>query len=49
MQKRIDALNWHFTFDPTQKKLDLKNRILYWIEKWTGWRVGEYRNYEIIK
>ncbi len=49
MRQRIDALKWHFTFDPTQKRLNFRNRILYWIEKRTGWRVGEYRNYEIIK
>lgn len=49
MQNRIDAMNWRFSFDPTQKKLSFKNKLLMAIEKWTGWRIGEYRNYYLIK
>ena len=49
MQNRIDAMNWKFSFDPTQKKLSFKNKLLMAIEKWTGWRIGEYRNYHLIK
>ena len=45
MQERINAINWKFMFDPTQKKLSLKNYFLYKIEQLTGWRVGEYKNY----
>lgn len=45
MQDRIKAINWKFSFDPTQKKLSLKNYLLYQIEKLTGWRIGEYKNY----
>lgn len=48
MQPRIDALNWTFSFDPTSNKLKLKYRILHQVEKLTGWRIGEYRNYRII-
>lgn len=45
MQERINAINWKFTFDPTHKKLSLKNYLLYKIEQLTGWRIGEYKNY----
>lgn len=45
MQERIRAINWKFDFDPTQKKLSFKNYLLYKIEKFTGWRIGEYKNY----
>ncbi len=50
MRKRIDAVNWKFSFDPTRlnKKMSLRRRFLQLLEDWTGWRLGEYRNYELI-
>ncbi|MDD5571973.1 MAG: hypothetical protein PHD97_12555 [Bacteroidales bacterium] len=47
MQKRIDAMNWKFSFEPKKKK-NIKTVISDCIEKWTGWRIGEYKNYKII-
>ncbi len=49
MQKRINSMDWDFEFDINKRNLSLKNRILQWIEKWTGKRFFEYRNYEILK
>lgn len=49
MKARIDKVNWHFSFDPTQKKLKAKAKFLLFVQKHTGWRIGEYRNYRIIK
>lgn len=48
MQDRINAMNWKFDRDPSVKSFSLKLKILYGIEKLTGWRVGEYRNYELV-
>jgi len=48
MRDRIAARNWQFSFDPLQKKLSLKSRFKMQLEKWTGWRIGEYRNYKKI-
>ncbi|MDF2437110.1 MAG: hypothetical protein K0Q95_1486 [Bacteroidota bacterium] len=48
MQERINKMNWKFSFDPTKRKLSLKKRVLFFIEKTFGWRVGEYKNYKII-
>lgn len=48
MQERINKMNWKFSFDPTQKKLKLKDRFIYSIEKSLNWRIGEYKNYKII-
>ncbi len=48
MQKRIDDMNWTFDTDPTKKKFGFKKAFLYWIEKVTGWRIGEYKNYELV-
>lgn len=48
MQNRIAAMNWQFSFDPTQRQLSLKERFSRTIEKWTGRRIGEYQNYELL-
>jgi glycosyltransferase involved in cell wall biosynthesis len=48
MQKRIDAINWQFSRDPSMNRLRLKDRIKKMIERITGWRPGEYKNYKII-
>ncbi len=45
MQERINQLNWTFSFDPTQRPLPFKEKISRFIEKWTGRRIGEYKNY----
>jgi hypothetical protein len=49
MQERINRKNWEFSFDPSQKKFgSLKARILYFIQKKFGWKIGEYKNYKLI-
>jgi hypothetical protein len=48
MQGRINKMNWEFNHDPSKKELKGKNRWLYWVEKWLGWRIGEYRNYRVV-
>jgi hypothetical protein len=47
MKERIEKMNWTFSFDPTKKQFSLKTRFLHAIEKMTGWRIGEYRNYRL--
>jgi len=46
MQERVNKQNWTLNFDPTVKKFSLKARILYWIEKKTAWKIGEYKNFK---
>lgn len=48
MQERLKRYNWHFNFDPAKIKLSPKARLLWKIEKVTGYRPGEYRNYKLI-
>lgn len=48
MKDRVSRRNWQFSFDPTKTRLPMKSRLLHSIEKTTGWRVGEYRNYKMI-
>lgn len=45
MKNRIEKMNWNFSFDPTIIKLPLKIKITHFIEKLTGYRIGEYKNY----
>lgn len=47
MQARVDRLNWPFTFDTSQKRYSARVRFLTFIEKLTGWRIGEYKNYKL--
>lgn len=48
MKKRIAQQNWEFKFDPSQIKLSLKDKFLQSIERSTGWRPGEYKNYRLL-
>lgn len=48
MAERLKAFNWNFRFDPSQIRLSFKDKLLLMVERTTGWKVGEYRNYEVI-
>lgn len=48
MRQRIAGMNWKFERDPKVKSFTLKLKLLYGIEKLTGWRIGEYRNYRVV-
>lgn len=49
MQARLERVNWKFDFDIREKKLSLKNRFRTWVEQLTGWRIGEYKNFRVVK
>ena len=49
MNERISKLNWQLNFDPSKLKSSFKNRFTYFLERITGYRIGEYRNYKILK
>ena len=48
MKDRIVSKNWKFTYDPSKKRMSFKEKLSFWIEKNTGWRPGEYKNYTLI-
>jgi len=48
MKKRIAEKNWFVDLDISKKKLSPKEKILYWIEKKTGKRLFDFKNYKII-
>ncbi|MEI6487528.1 MAG: glycosyltransferase family 2 protein [Bacteroidota bacterium] len=50
MEQRLKRLNWTFSFDPTKGiKQSLRRRVLNAIYQKTGWHIGEFKNYNLIK
>lgn len=50
MGKRIKDQNWTFNFDPTKApKENIRRRFLDFIYRKTGWHIGEFKNYILIK
>jgi hypothetical protein len=49
MLKRVNELNWEFKYDKTKIKSTFKIKFLVFIENLTGWRVGEYKNYKVLR
>jgi hypothetical protein len=45
---RIAKKNWKFDYDLSKKKYSLKEKIKRFIHSFTGYRIGEYKNYKII-
>ena len=46
MMKRIGRINWSFDHDISRSRLSLKSRFKLLVEKLTGYRIFEYRNYK---
>lgn len=49
MQERIKKQNWKIDIDISHKRFSFKERLLYFVEKTTGKRLFDYRNYKILK
>lgn len=45
MRERIQRMNWTFEHDIKEKRLSFKNRVMHLLEKLTGKRFFEYKNY----
>ncbi len=48
MQTRINNQDWEFNYNPKKKKESFKNRVKTLVETYTGWRMGEFKNYKKI-
>jgi len=48
MRERIAEKNWQVNLDLRRKQFSFRNNLLYRIEKLTGKRLFDYRNYRII-
>lgn len=49
MQQRINRMNWKMVADIKKINMNVKYKLLYKIEKITGIRLFEYRNYSLLK
>jgi hypothetical protein len=48
MKKRIAEAQWDFKYDRKKVRTNFKYLFLYYIEKISGWRIGENRNYRRV-
>ena len=48
MRARIAQRNWSFDHDPSRNRFSLKDRLKRAVERATGWRPGEYKNYRLV-
>lgn len=48
MNELVNRLNWHVQLDERKIKFNLKDYLLYCVEKIFGYRLFEYKNYKII-
>lgn len=48
MHDRIQSKNWKFEYDISIKQMGFKKKLLHWIERLSGWRIGENKNYKVI-
>jgi hypothetical protein len=48
MKKRLGEIEWEFNYDVSRNKLKPKDRLKNFIERLTGKRPFDYRNYRII-
>ncbi|MEO6687171.1 MAG: glycosyltransferase [Dyadobacter sp.] len=49
MKNRIGAFEQSFNYDPSKAKWKLKDKIMQPIEDWLGFKIGEYKNYKLLK
>lgn len=49
MEERVQKQNWEVSVDLSRKNFSLKGSLLYWIEKKTGIRLFDYKNYIILR
>lgn len=49
MKERISRMNWQFSYDLSYNNLSLKDHFKNWMEKWTGIRPFDYKNYILLR
>jgi hypothetical protein len=49
MQGRIAARQWHFDPESVLVAPSIKEQLSAWVEQLTGWRIGEYQNYRLLR
>lgn len=49
MMDRVNAQDWEYTYNPKKAVWKTKDRIMQPIEDWLGFKIGEYKNYILLK
>lgn len=49
MRERIKSQDWEFVFDPKKAVWKTKDKIIQPIEDLIGFKIGEYKNYKLLK
>ncbi len=49
IKELIEKMNWDIKLNIHKKQFNLRNKLLHWIEKQTGKRLFEYKNYKLLK
>ncbi len=49
LAERIKKINWEFTHDVRLNKMKTKDKFKHFIEKYTGYIIGEFKNYKLLK
>jgi hypothetical protein len=49
MMPKVKAQNWEYVFNPTKAVWKKKDRIMQPIEDLIGFKIGEYKNYKLIR
>ncbi len=49
MKARIQRKHWSFDRDLTKDRFTRKEKLRLLVERLTGWRMGEYKNYKLLK
>jgi hypothetical protein len=49
MMPKVKAQNWEYTFDPKKAVWKNKDRLLQPVEDLLGFKIGEYKNYKLMK
>ena len=48
MQERVRQQNWRYDHDMTRNRYRLKDKFKQVVFRLTGYRIGEYRNYQLL-
>ena len=49
MEQRIKQMNWTFLPDPRRNRRSLKDNVKYFVERLTGYRLGGFKNYKLLR
>jgi glycosyltransferase involved in cell wall biosynthesis len=49
MKEVIAAKDWDFQYDPSRSNMSFKDRVMFLLNRWTGKRLFEFKNYKLIR